>query len=95
MLQLFDNLHSIFADNYLHVVDSDKVLICEVYNIATQTSKLLLGSDLKTPKADKFVENLMIDEHKNVKAAFDVNGEEHVLNLNAKLTGRGITFNNP
>ena len=75
MLQLFDDLHSIFANNYLHVVDSDKVLICEVYNIATQTSKLLLGPDLKTPRADKFIENLMIDEHKNVKAAFDANGE--------------------
>ena len=34
----------------------------------------------------------MVDENKNVKANFNVNGEEHVLNLNAKLTERGITL---
>ena len=92
LLQLFDNLHSIFVNSYLHLVDSDKVLICEVFNIAKQTSTYLLGSDLKTPKADKFLDNLMVDENKNVKATFDVNGEEHILNLNAKLTERGITL---
>ena len=34
----------------------------------------------------------MVDENKNVKATFDVNGEEHILNLNAKLTERSITL---
>ena len=82
----------LFANNYLHLVDSGKAFICEVLNIAKQTSTYLLGSNLKTPKADKFLDNLMVDENKNVKATFDVNGEEYTLNLNPKLTGRGITL---
>ena len=82
----------LFANNYLHLVDSDKAFICEVLNIAKQTSTYLLESNLKTPKADKFLDNLMVDENKNVKATFDVNGEEYILNLNAKLTGEGITL---
>ena len=52
----------------------------------------MLESDLKTPKADRFLNNLMVVENKNVKATFDVNGEEHILNLNAKLTGRGVAL---
>ena len=52
----------------------------------------MLGSDLKTPKADRFLNNLMVVENKNVKATFDFNGEEHILNLNAKLTGRGVAL---
>ena len=52
----------------------------------------MLGSNLKTPKADRFLNNLMVVENKKVKATFDVNGAEHILNLNAKLTGRGITL---
>ena len=34
----------------------------------------------------------MVDENKNIKATFDVNGEEYILNLNEKLTGRGVTL---
>ena len=50
------------------------------------------GSDLKTLEAERFLNNLMVVENKNVKATFDVSGEEHLLNLNAKLTARGITL---
>ena len=69
-----------------------KSLFCEVFNIAKQTSTYLLGFDLTTPKAGKFLDNLMVDKNKNVKANFNVNGEEHKLNLNAKLTETGITL---
>ena len=90
LLQLFDDLHAIFANNYLHLVDSDKVLICKVFNIAKQTSTYLHGSNLKISKANKFFDKLMDDENKNVQVTVDVNGEEHTLSI--KLTGRGITL---
>ena len=75
-------------------MDIDHVLICQVFTIAHQTAKLLLSSDLKTPKSDDFLENLMVDQNNNVQAVFEVNGE-HVIILNAKLTGRGITHYMP
>ena len=76
-------------------MDIDHVLICQVFTIAHQTAKLLLSSDLKTPKSDDFLENLMVDQNNNVQAVFEVNGEQHVITLNAKLTGRGITHYMP
>ena len=90
LVQLFDDLHAIFANNYLHLVDSDKVLICKVFNIAKQISTYLHGSNLKISKANKFFDKLMDDENKNVQVTVDVNGEEHTLSI--KLTGRGITL---
>lgn len=37
----------------------------------------------------------MVDQNNNVQAVFEVNGEQHVITLNAKLTGRGITHYMP
>ena len=48
-LELFADLHSVLANQYLHVVDSDKILSCEVYNVAHKTAEILISSTLKTP----------------------------------------------
>ena len=89
MLQLFDDLHNVFAHNYLHRVDSDKVLICEVYAIAQKAADYLLSPDLPTPKASEFNNNLLLDDHNNVLAVFNVNNKEHQLCLNYRVTRRG------
>ena len=49
MLQMFDKLHQVFVDNNLHHVNSNKVLICEVYAIAQNVADCLLRSDSSTP----------------------------------------------
>ena len=87
MLQLFDDLHNVFAHNYLHRVDSDKVLICEVFAIARKAGDYLLSPDLPTPKACEFNNNLLFDDHSN--AVFNVNNKKHQLRLNYRVTGRG------
>ena len=89
MLQLFDDLHHVFAHNYLHRVDSDKVLICEVYAIARKAADYLLSHDLPTPKASKFNNNLLLDDHKSVLEVFNVNNKEHQLRLSYRVTERG------
>lgn len=88
MLQLFADIHQVFANEYLHNVDSDKVLVCETYEVAHNTADKLLNPDLLTPKADAFCASLHVDEYKNIHADFDVNGALHSLALNAKLTNR-------
>ena len=32
-LQLFADIHKIYANNYFHHVDSDTILICKCYNV--------------------------------------------------------------
>ena len=89
MLELFDDLHHIFIHRYLHCVDSNKVLICEVYAIAQKAPDYLLSSDLQTPKASEFNNNLLLDDCNNVLAVFNVNNKEHQLHLNYRVTRRG------
>ena len=50
-LELFSDPHSIFANQYLHYVDSDRVLSCEVYAVAHHISEKLIQHKLLTPKA--------------------------------------------
>ena len=66
VLQLFADLHPIFADQYLHCVDTDKVLSCEVYNIAGKTANTLISADITTPKADTIFNNLGEDINNDV-----------------------------
>ena len=90
LLRLFDDLHLVFANIYIHRLDSDHVLLCEVFIIAHQTAKLLPSSDLKTPKSDYFLENVMVDQNNNVHTVFEVNSEQHVITLSAKLADMQI-----
>ena len=92
VLQLFADLHPIFADQYLHCVDTDKVLSCEVYNIAGKTANTLISADITTPKADTIFNNLGEDINNNVTVRLiDVQGDEHTHILNQKLT-RQVTL---
>ena len=40
-MQLFADLHPVFANKFLHCVDSDKILICEAYNVAEKTANII------------------------------------------------------
>ena len=51
LLQLFADVHVLYANKYLHKVDADEgILVCEAYNIATRTAVDL--ESLLTLKAD-------------------------------------------
>ena len=89
MLQLFADLHPVFANKFLHHVDSDHVLICEVFDVAKNTALALQDPNLATPKSDALLNGLSLDTFKNVIVTFDVDGEKHTLNLNFRMTGRG------
>ena len=43
-MELFADLHPVFANQYLHTIDSDKVLICEVSRVAGLTVSKLIGN---------------------------------------------------
>ena len=62
-LELFSDQHSIFANQYLHCVDSDRVLSCEVYAVAHRTAEKLIHT---TPKTDKIFNSLHLDQNNNV-----------------------------
>ena len=70
-------------------VDSDEILICEAFNIATQTAKTLSSEEMVTQKADKLIEGMSVDQFDNVVAELEMGGEKHRLTLNAKVTRRG------
>ena len=58
LLQLFADLHPVFANRYLYQVDSDDVLICEVHSVAYETASLVLDESLCTPLADALYNSL-------------------------------------
>ena len=63
-MQLFADLYPVFAKKYLHFVDRDKVLACEISVVAKKTAtKLLDNQNLQTPKADALVESLSVDSN--------------------------------
>ena len=95
-LELFADLHPIFANQYLHVVDSDKILSCEVHDVAHRTAKKLIDPSLSTPKAENIFANLTVDTANNVCVSLlqsGVDGEvaRHTHKLNEKIT-RHKTF---
>ena len=98
-LELFADLHSVFSNQYLHCVDSDKILSCEVFDVAHRTANKLVDPSLKTPKADNIFKNLNVDNNNNICVtlknpdAADDNEEPstHTHLLNEKLT-RHRTF---
>ena len=90
MLQLFADLHGISANQYLPHVDTDNILICEVHHIAKKTTGRLGSADLKTKRADDFLNSLATDEFQNITAEFwTKSGGNHNITLNAKITGCG------
>ena len=86
-MQLFADLHPIFASQYLHKVDNDSILICESYKVGKKTTVLLENIiELDTPEADAIINNLEVDQDSNVTVEVEMKGEMHKLTLNSKVT---------
>ena len=66
MMKLFANLHTMFANLYLHTVDSDKALVCEVHWVAGETVFKLTGMEIPTAKADAAIKGLSTGEYNNI-----------------------------
>ena len=86
-LELFSDLHSIFANQYLHCVDSDCILSCKVYPVAHHNAENLIHPTMQTPKADKIFNSLHLDQNNNVLVTLeDPLGSQTTHTLNEKLT---------
>ena len=86
-LQLMCDLHPLFADQYLHCVDSDKILACEIFQVAEKTALMLESPELKTPKATEIYNGLGEDDNNNVTASIkNADGSTHTFTLMTKIT---------
>ena len=66
-MQLFADLHPVFANKFLHCVDSYAILIYEGCSVAEKTANIIKDPALlKTLKADDFISNLDTDEFDNI-----------------------------
>ena len=90
-MQLFGDLHPVFANKVLHSVDSDIILICEAYNVAEKAANIIKDRALlKTPKADDFISNLDAGKFYEITVELRTQGNNvHKLTLNSKITGHG------
>ena len=86
-LQLFADIHTTYADYYLHQVDSDTILICECYDIAQKVAeKFDQGDVFPTPRADNFRDTLTLDDFRNIIGKLKVDDNTHTFTLNKRLT---------
>ena len=85
LLQLFADLHQVFANRYLHRVDSDEVLICEVHQVACEIA-VLLDENLSTPLADPLYDSFKGDQQGNIITDSDIKGTKQDVTLNTKVT---------
>ena len=67
----------------LIVTDENKILSCGAYQVAI--GKL---EKIATPLADDLIESLREDEIKNLMVTFKLNGSNHLVRLNERLTNR-------
>ena len=86
-LELFFDLHSIFANQYFHCVDSDWGLSCEVYAVALCTVEKLIHPTLPTPKTDKIFNSVHEDQNNDILVALEEDplGSQTTHTLNEKL----------
>ena len=90
LMLLFADLHTVFANKFLHCVDNDTMLICEAYHVAEKTGDALSG--LPTPKAEAVLEGLSCDNNNNNPLLLlDYNNGVHTVLLSSKLL-RGNTL---
>ena len=94
MLQIFANLHGIFANQHLYHVDNDNIRICQVHHVAKKTTDRLGSDNIKTKQGDHFLNNLATDEVQNITAEFWTKGANHNVTLNAIIAGRGSSLVN-
>ena len=58
----------------------------QVHHVAHENAILLLDGSLCTPLADAFYNSLAEDQHGNITAEFDIEGDKHTVTLNTKVT---------
>ena len=64
---MFADLLKVYANQYLHHVDSDKLLVCESYAVAQNTADLLADiHNIATPNADAVINSLAVDQFSNI-----------------------------
>ena len=90
LLQLFADLNDVFKNKFLHKVDSDTVLVSQVFHTAKNTASRL--GVAATPKADLILDNLSVDEHGNVAVDFKLQENIHTIRLNERIQRRGKTL---
>ena len=84
---MFADLKKGSANQYLHHVDSDKLLICEIYAVAQNATAPLADIDnIATSKADAILNNLAVDRFSNINLEIEMNDLIHKLTLNTKVT---------
>ena len=66
-------------------MDSDEILICEVYKVAKNMSELF-SEHLATPKADKVLDTMVCDGNGNIQVVLFANSEPHTVTTNCKTT---------
>ena len=71
LLQIYADLHPVFAGKYLRYIDKDDILVCEVYSVAPNNATLLSDANFKSPLADNFLESLHVDPYNNIKVVID------------------------
>ena len=71
LLQIYTDLHPVFAGKYLSYIDKDDILVCEVYSAAPNNATLLSDANFETPLADHFLESLHVDPYNNIKVVID------------------------
>ena len=87
LVQFFADLHKVYANQHLHHVDSDKLIICESYAVTQNTADLLSDIDnIAIPKADAVINNLAVDQFSNIILEIEMNDSIHKLTLNTKAT---------
>ena len=87
LAQFFADLKKGNANQYLHHVDSDKLLICEIYAVAQNTTAPLAdNNNIVTSKADAILNNLAVDRFSNINLEIEMNNLIHKLTLNTKVT---------
>ena len=88
MLQLMHDLHPLFTYSFLHCVDSDKILSCEVFQIAEKTAMALESPNLATPMAMMIHDGLSEDAETNDVTATITKEDDsiHTFTLMTKVT---------
>ena len=78
-MKLVADLHGVMHNKLQRKVDEDDHLVSQTYTLAQDTASIVRS--MSTPKSDKFVESLHLDDNGNVMFHKVLNGNDHTLRL--------------
>ena len=78
-MKLVADLHGVMHNKLERKVDEDDHLVSQTYKLAQDTASIV--RTMSTPKSDKFVESLHLDDNGNVMFHKVLNGNDHTLRL--------------